>query len=403
MKMIKMITQKLYDLNGELKTFEATVLSCEPGDGVFNVVLDQTAFFPEGGGQPADTGTLNGVAVLDVQETPRGIVHYTAGELAAGVKVQGEIDWQKRFRRMQNHTGEHIVSGIVYKMYGFNNVGFHMGSDAVTLDFDGLLTKADMAKIELAANEAVVKNAEITVGYPSPDALADLPYRSKLNLTEGVRIVTVAGCDTCACCAPHVSSTGRIGIIKLLDVMRYKGGVRMSMLCGFDALADYNEKCRNTTAVSVLLSAKPNDIADAVERIQAELAVSQRSYAQLKQRLVEMVLDALTKQTLADETLSSREENICIFEPIFDMADLRRLVTAGVDLCDGVFAAFAGSDEGGYTYVIGSKSVDLSQHARAINTAISGRGGGRSSMLQGGAAADRKTIEAYFKNFNKQG
>lgn len=395
--MIKMITQKLYDLNGEVKTFEATVLSCEPGDGVFNVVLDQTAFFPEGGGQQADTGTLNGVVVLDVQETPQGLVHYTAGELATGVKVQGEIDWQKRFRRMQNHTGEHIVSGIVYKMYGFNNVGFHMGSDAVTLDFDGLLTKEDMAKIELAANEVVVKNRAVTVEYPSPAILADLPYRSKINLTQGVRIVTVAGCDTCACCAPHVSSTGQIGMIKLLDVMRYKGGVRMSMLCGFDALADYNEKCRNTTAVSVLLSAKPNDIADAVERIQAELAASQRSHAQLKQRLIEMVLDAL-----AGKTLSSCEENICIFEQMFDMGDLRRLVTAGVDLCDGVFAAFAGSDKDGYTYVIGSKSVDLSQHARAINTAINGRGGGKSSMLQGSAAADRKTIEAYFKDFNKK-
>lgn len=390
-----MMTQKLYDLNSDLKTFEATVLSCEPGEGRFNIVLDQTAFFPEGGGQPADTGTLNGVAVLDVQETPQGIVHYTAGELATGVKVQGEIDWQKRFRRMQNHTGEHVVSGIVYETYGFNNIGFHMGSDAVTLDFDGILTKEDMAKIELAANEAVVKNRKVTVEYPSPDALAALQYRSKLNLTEGVRIVTVAGCDTCACCAPHVSSTGQIGLIKLLDAMRYKGGVRVSMLCGFDALADYNEKCRNTTAVSVLLSSKQNEIADAVVRVQAELAASQRNNVQLKQRLIEMVLDALKSQTL-----TTHEENICIFEQVFDMADLRRLVTAGVELCGCVFAAFAGSDKDGYTYVIGSKSVDLSQHTRAINTAISGRGGGKSTMLQGSAAADRKTIEAYFKSFN---
>lgn len=390
--MTNMTTKKLYDLNCSLQHFEATVLSCEPGDGVFNVVLDQTAFFPEGGGQPADTGTLNGVAVLDVQETAQGIVHYTAGELAAGGKVQGEIDWQKRFRRMQNHTGEHIVSGIVYKMYGFNNVGFHMGSDAVTLDFDGLLTKEDMAKIELAANEAVVKNRQVTVEYPSPAILADLPYRSKISLTQGVRIVTVAGCDICACCAPHVSSTGQIGLIKLLDVSRYKGGVRMSMLCGFDALVDYNEKCRNTAAVSALLSAKQNEIADAVERLQAELKASQRRNMEMKQRLVEMIMDALV----------CGEENICIFEPFFDMADLRPLVTAGMERCGGAFAAFAGNDKDGYTYVIGSKSIDLRKQAQAINQAINGRGGGTSSMLQGSAATDKKTIEAYFKDYHAQ-
>lgn len=387
-----MITQKLYDLNCNLKSFEATVLLCEPGEGAFKVVLDQTAFFPEGGGQPADTGTLNGTPVLDVQETPQGIIHYTAEELTVGVSVQGEIDWQKRFRRMQNHTGEHVVSGIVFKRYGFNNVGFHMGSDAVTLDFDGHLTKEDLKEIELAANEAVVKNAEVTVEYPSPDALAALQYRSKLNLTQGVRIVTVAGCDTCACCAPHVSSTGQIGLIKLLDVMRYKGGVRVSMLCGFDALADYNEKCRNTTAVSVLLSSKPNEIADAVERIKAELAASQQKNVEIKQRLVEMTMS----------TLMCEEENICVFESFFDMADLRRLVTLGMERCDGIFAAFSGNDKDGYTYVIGSKNVDLALCTREINQAINGRGGGKSSMLQGSAAADKNTIEEYFKNFNEQ-
>ena len=385
------MTKKLYDLNCNLKNFEATVLSCKSGEGVFEVVLDQTAFFPEGGGQPADTGTLNDVAVLDVQETPRGIIHYTPAELCVGSKVCGQIDWEKRFRRMQNHTGEHIVSGIVYEMYGFNNIGFHMGSDVVTLDFDGHLSKEDLAKIEFAANEAVVRNTEVTVEYPSPDILAELPYRSKLDLTQDVRIVTVAGCDTCACCASHVSSTGEIGIIKLLDVMRYKGGVRASMLCGFDALADYNEKCRNTTAVSVLLSSKPNEIADAVERIQAELAATQQSNKAIKQRLVELTMD----------TLACEEANICVFESCFDMTDLRRLVTLGMERCGGVFAAFSGNDKDGYTYVIGSKSMDLSKRTQEINAAIKGRGGGRAPMLQGSAAADKKTIEEYFRNFKE--
>jgi alanyl-tRNA synthetase len=380
------MTTKLYDLNCNLQRFEATVLSCEGADGVFKVVLDQTAFFPEGGGQPADTGTLNGIAVTDVQETPAGIVHFASECIPAGTSVFGQIDWDKRFRRMQNHTGEHIISGIIDRLYGFSNVGFHIGSDTVTVDFDGFLTKDDLKKIELEANEIIIKNAPVTVEYPMPEVLTGLQYRSKINLTEGVRIVTVTGCDACACCAPHVASTGQVGIIKLLDAMRYKGGVRISMLCGFDALADYNEKCSSVAAVSALLSAKQKDIAAAVERTKEELAAAQRRNTEIKQRLIEIMID----------TLKDTKGNICVFEPMFDMADLRKLATAGLDFCTGVFAAFSGSEQDGYQFVIGSSTVDLRERAKAINEAINGRGGGTTTMMQGGAAAGRAQIEAYF-------
>lgn len=384
------MTKKLYDLNCGLQNFEATVLACETGDGVFKVTLDQTAFFPEGGGQPADTGTLNGIAVTDVQETPAGIVHFTAECLPAGTKVKGLIDWDKRFRRMQNHTGEHIISGIIYRQYGFNNVGFHIGSDSVTVDFDGFLSKEDLKRIEQESNAIVIKNAPVTVEYPIPDVLTGLQYRSKINLTEGVRIVTVAGCDACACCAPHVASTGQIGIIKLLDAVRYKGGVRISMFCGFDALADYNEKCSSVAAVSALLSAKQKDIADAVARTKDELAALQRKNSEIKQRLIEMTL----------ESMRAGNAVTCVFEPLFDMVDLRKLATAGLEFCSGVFAALSGSDQDGYQYVIGSKTLDLRARAKEINEAIGGRGGGTATMLQGGAAAGRAQIEAYFSKLS---
>ena len=249
------MTTKLYDQDSHCRTFSAQVLSCTPVQGgQWHIVLDQTAFFPEGGGQPGDQGTLDTVRVLDTRERGDAIVHITDGPLTPGTSVTGELDWALRFARMQCHSGEHVLSGLAHSLYGCTNVGFHMGEDQVILDFDKELTPQQLTVLEDRANQLITENRPVTARYPTPEELAALDYRSKLDLTEQVRIVTIAGCDVCACCAPHVTCTGEIGLVKLVDAMRHRGGIRLWMVAGRLALADYQRKQTNIAAISAALT-----------------------------------------------------------------------------------------------------------------------------------------------------
>lgn len=380
------MTIKLYDNDSYLQRFEAEVLSCAPAGDRWRVILDQTAFFPEGGGQAADPGVLGGVRVLDVQEEPEGIAHYVDKALTAGQTVQGEIDWPVRFRRMQNHTGEHIVSGLCHKLYGYENVGFHLGEEAVTIDFSGELTWEQLLELERLANEAVWADVPVKAEYPDPAVLKDLRYRSKLELTENVRIVTVEGYDVCACCAPHVHHTGEIGAIKILDSMRHRGGVRLTMICGTDAQVDYAKRADQVKRISNLLSVPRDDITQAVEKLMQEKEQLERTVAQRDQKLCDMRLKALRET----------EGNLCIVDEFENPIAMRELVNAGMALCGGVCAAFSGNDKTGYRYIIGSRTVDLRSEAKAINAALKGKGGGQSTMIQGSCTALRAEIEAYF-------
>ena len=253
------MTTKLYDQDSHCRTFSAQVFSCTPVQGgQWHIVLDQTAFFPEGGGQPGDQGTLDTVRVLDTRERGDAIVHITDGPLTPGTSVTGELDWALRFARMQCHSGEHVLSGLAHSLYGCTNVGFHMGEDQVILDFDKELTPQQLTVLEDRANQIITENRPVTARYPAPEELAALDYRSKLDLTEQVRIVTIAGCDVCACCAPHVTCTGEIGLVKLVDAMRHRGGIRLWMVAGRLALADYQRKQTNIAAISWRKSPKPS-------------------------------------------------------------------------------------------------------------------------------------------------
>ncbi len=381
------MTERLYYSDSHLAAFEAEVVSCTPsGKGYYVTVLDRTAFFPEGGGQPGDTGVIGDVPVTDTHEKDGDVCHYTSEFIEPGSYVKCSIDWGRRFNFMQNHSGEHIVSGIVHSMTGFNNVGFHMSEGFVTVDFDGELTGEQLEEIERTANGAVWENREVRAWFPAAAELKDIEYRSKLDITEGVRLVTIDGYDTCACCAPHVKRTGEIGVIKITDFMRHRGGVRITMVCGGDALADYCTKQDNVRKISVLLSAKPEETAGAVQRVKQELA-------QLKTELAEFRRQ-VTQSKIAG--LKPTEGNMCIFEEKLDMQSMRELVNAGMELCTGICAGFVGNDNDGYNYVIGSKYTDLRTASREINSAIEGRGGGKPEMIQGSAAASRRSIEEYF-------
>lgn len=383
------MTRKLYDEDSHLRRFSAVVRSCAAYGDRWQIVLDQTAFFPEGGGQDADTGTLGPARVLDVQEVSGEIVHYTDQPLEPGDAVEGMLDWEQRFRRMQEHSGEHIISGLAHHLYGYNNVGFHLGDETVTMDYDGELSAAQLSELERLANEAVWKNVPITAEYPSQETLRTLAYRSKLDLTEHVRIVTIEGYDVCACCAPHVSRTGEIGAIKIVDSMRHRGGVRLTILCGVDALRQYQMLFEEASALSNLLSVPKEQLVPAVERMFSERDALE---AALKNR--EEKLNALRLRAMPETGT-----NIVLIDAFDDPDAMRELVNIGMERASGVCAAFSGNDADGYRYIIGSRNMDLRARAKEINAALNGRGGGRPTMIQGSCTATRKEIEAFFNTF----
>ena len=387
------MTEKLFYEDSHMITFASVVLACEKKGEFYEAVLDRTAFFPEGGGQYADTGWISGIEVVDVQEHQGVIYHTIKKPLTVGEKVTGTIDWNERFSKMQQHSGEHIVSGLVHERFGYDNVGFHMGKDAITMDFNGVITKEQLKEIEYLADEAVVKNLDIQVIYPSREELADLEYRSKIEIEGQVRIVRIPGYDTCACCAPHVSKTGEIGMIKLVGMQNYKGGVRVSMLCGFRALADYNEKAENVKAISVLLSAKESDVAEEVMKLKEELSVQKNEIAELQKKLL------LHKA----ESIAENQNAVVMFETELAGSAPRELVNLLLKKNTKVAAVFAGTEEKGYRYVIGSKCVDVRPIAKLLNERFEGRGGGKPEMVQGSLSGNEFEIrEEVIKSCSKE-
>ena len=380
-----MDTRKLYYEDPYTKVFDAKILGCRRDEKRgWAVTLDATAFFPEGGGQGADTGTLGDVRVLDVHEKDGVITHYTDGPLPAGELVRGVLDWPVRFRRMQNHTGEHIVSGLVHQKYGFDNVGFHLDDEGCTVDFSGELTREQLDEIEQAANEAVWRDLPVTARFPLWVELAKMDYRSKLELTHDVRIVTIEGIDRCACCAPHVSSTGQIGPIKILDFMRHRGGVRLWMKSGETALADYRARYGATVAVSGLLNVPQAEVAAGVERLLEQRDALKREITALRRQMAEDQAAAL------QET----EGNILLFFQ-GEEESLRLLANAGMEKCGGVCAVFAGQDWE-YRFVMASRATDMRAFIKEHGPALQARGGGQTRMISGRCTASKAALEAFF-------
>ena len=384
----EIMTIKLYDKDSHQKEFSAIVTSCEEQNGKYVVTLNQTVFFPEGGGQTSDTGFLDDAFVSDVQIINKEIYHYLDKPLEVGKEVKGKINFEERFHKMQNHSGEHIVSGLICSLYNCNNKGFHMGKDGVTIDYDVPLTREDLDKIEDLANKAIYENIEILAEYPDEALLPSIPYRSKLELTEDVRIVTIPGYDICACCAPHVKRTGEIGLIKLLDFEKHKGGTRILMLCGFDALLDYRNKYENIKAIGAHLSAKQSETYEAVLRLDNEISEYKNTVYFLKKALLEAKISEM-KET---------DGNLVIFESILDMDSLRKIANEGAKMAKGICIVLSGDDNKGYSYIAASENVPLRDEAKKIASALNGKGGGSNEMIQGKLTAKRKEIEDFFRN-----
>lgn len=379
------MTERLYEQDSFSREFTAAVLSCEPQGDTYAVVVDRTAFFPEGGGQAADGGTLGGIEVLDVQTVGEDIVHTLAAPLAVGQTVTGVLDWENRFLRMQKHTGEHIVCGIIHRLYGYENVGFHLGSEDVTLDLDGELTREQLDVVEELANRAVTDNRAVTAAYPTADELVAMEYRSKKAIDGAVRIVTIEGLDRCACCAPHVETTGQVGLIKLLDFIRYKGGVRIHMQCGLDALRDYRMRYAQTATVAAALSVKQYAVIDGVERLLAQRDALSRELAAAKKEVLALRL----------ETLSPDSRRALFVEKAMDGETLRDLALAASARVGGLCAAFAGDDESGYNYA--AAGGDLPAFAAALKERLNARGGGSALLIQGRVFVTAAELAAFWQ------
>lgn len=382
-------TKEIYYENQYITEFESAVTACEDIGDVFHVILEATAFYPEGGGQPADTGCLvpvsgkNPVRVLDVREKAGLILHITDAPLAVGGIVTGHIDWERRFSLMQHHTGEHIISGLALSLYGYNNVGFHMGGEFTTMDLDGVLTPEQVKGLELMANKAVYENTVVCSRHPGSDELARMEYRSKKALTGDIRIVTVDGYDNCACCGLHCAATGEIGVIKLVQAQKYKSGMRLYMLCGLRAVEDYYRKNSDIYALSQLFSARPAEVVAAARQCHAE-------NAELKRQLAAYRFDALKSKA---EGIPAGLSLSYMFEDGLTSDELRRLCML---LCEKSAAAavFSGAD-GVFRYAVGSVGEDVRELGKRLNAELNGRGGGQKNLVQGTVNAGREAIEKW--------
>lgn len=423
-------TKRLYEENGSLTRFSATVISCFPIDDTkenpkpcFGIELDETAFFPEGGGQQADEGVIyksndltdlsakSPVKVYTTQFDENGrILHYTDSPIEPGTEIIGQINWEQRLSRMQNHGAEHLVCGLIHNRFGYENSGFHLNEDGAIFDVDGPLSSEQIAEIEKEANEVVYKNLPITISFPTPIEAKELEYRSKLDTFDDIRLVTIENTDVCACCAPQLDYTGQFGIIKIIDYMPHRGGMRMTLVAGADAYKDYSKLHESNSKIMALFSSKREMTFEHAQSFVEKLNAANEENTALKRELTEIIAvceidriknrrktpnttdnfeasdDIFSGNTLPD-TISYMSQTIeVVRHPLKDTIALRNLVNKCVADCGGIIAGFCPS-ENGYNYIV-AKSDDCDTNilpifAKHLNKMTGGRGGGNTKMIQG--------------------
>lgn len=383
--------EKLFYQDTHIIDFEAIVTDCRKdsaSDGYY-IILDRTAFFPEEGGQTADKGTINGRDVLDVQIRQNIIYHLMADPLPVGSTIMGHVDWNRRFDFMQQHSGEHILSGLIHKHYGFQNVGFHLSDREVTMDLDGQISFELLREIEAEANRIIWANIPVNAYFPSKETLASLTYRSKIEIEGDIRIVEIPGVDVCACCAPHVSSTGEIGIIKINSVQSHRGGVRLSILCGQRALRDYTTKQETVGALSNLLSTGQERLTDAVNKLRADSVQMKEAANQLSNQLLQLQISSLPAP--------SEAANVVLFSELSNMVAIRNTINELTKRYSGYCAFFSGNGETGYSFILGSSKLDCTVVSSFLKERFGAKCGGSKLMVQGSVTACQKQLDAFFQ------
>ena len=379
-----METKKLYYEDSHLKEFSAFVTGCVQVKDGWAVVLDQTAFYPTGGGQNCDLGVLGGANVLDVKEQGDAIIHLCDAPLEVGTMVSGTIDWMRRFDHMQQHSGEHLVMGQLYQKYGYHNVGFHMGTGLVTIDLDGPVTWEELMEIEGNANAVIWQNLPVKCWYPSPEELAEIPYRSKKKLPWPVRIVDFPGADVCACCGTHVKYTGEIGLIKFVSCIKFKEGVRIEMASGERAMKLFKNIFEQNRQVSQTFSAKILETGAAAQKFNDLLNQEKYRVVGLQRKLFAFIAESY-----------QGAERAIHFEDSLQPGQVRELADA-ISEKAGMAIVLSGTDEAGYAICIISKTADTREVGKAVNAALNGRGGGKPGAFQGSLKATRTQIETFF-------
>ncbi len=384
------MTEKLYYKDSYIKEFTAIVLSCKIIENGYCVLLDKTAFFPESGGQCSDVGFVGEAKVIYVFEKEGEIYHITDTPLNVGSYYCCKLNFDRRFRNMQNHSGEHIISGVIHNHFGYDNVGFHLGVENVTADFNGKLTKDEILLIESEANNVVFSNLNIKAYFLNKTEAENIDYRSKSEICGELRIVEIENIDYCACCAPHVNKTGEIGLIKITDFEAYKGGTRIYIKCGVDALKDYNDKYRNILAISDMLSAKRNETADAVARLIKENDKLKHENSLLKQKILLFDL----------EKIEHSDDYILIEHNSNDMIELCTIAKAYSEKSEK-FAIALYSNEDDITFTAISKSFSLLEIADYLRKNYSAKCGGKENVIQGKAQISLYTFKSILDNFCK--
>ena len=378
-----MKTVKLFETDAYISTFEAVVLSCEADKRGYRVLLDKTAFFPEGGGQPSDTGTLSGTAVFDVQIIADEIYHYTKTTFTAGKKVVGKIDFDRRFNFMQNHTAEHIVSGLVHKKFGFDNIGFHLNENEVTFDFNGFFTPSQLKELEYEANKRVWRNLGVSAYYPDEAELKSTPYRAKSGIEGEIRLVKIEDTDICACCAPHVKSTGEIGLIKFLGTENQHGGTRIFMKCGAFALEDYKNKADDIKTISEALSAKPHEVVRAFLAQSERLETQKAKIKELKDKLFCYEINFFD---------STKAATISAYADIKDL----QMLADGLHKAHGGVRTALSFNSGGAAFAMCADEPEITREFERLKTRFTVKGGGRDMTRQGSIIAPAEDILEYF-------
>ena len=382
-----MPTRKLYYEDCHLRQFTATVTGCTQTKKGWEVTLSATAFYPEGGGQSCDLGVLDGVNVLDVKERGEEVIHLCDAPLAEGCEVEGTIDWDRRFDLMQQHTGEHILSGLINKKYGYHNVGFHVGKQAMEIDFDGPIPMEELMELEAKANAAIWQDLRVKCWYPSQEELPTVTYRSKRELPWPVRIVQVPGFDSCACCGVHAASTGEVGIIKILGAMKFHEGIRIEMLCGRRAYGFLGQVYDQNRLVSQTFSAKVLQTGEAARRVNEQLNQEKIRAAALEKRVFAAIAGAY-----------ENAGDVAHFEEGLTSVSVRELADAIAERCGGIAAVFSGTDEAGYSMCLIGKGLDVKPLGTELTKALNGRGGGKPGSFQGSLKATRQQIETFFED-----
>ena len=381
-------TQKLYYQNSLLQEFSATVLFCKPQGEHWLIALDSTAFYPEGGGQPADYGTLQGVCVLDVQQKESIVWHTTAQPLSVGATVQGKIDWQRRLDLMQQHTGEHILSGLLHSLYGAENVGFHIGAEFVTMDTDIALSEQQLFIAEHKANQIIWQNLAVDSTFPQQEQLSQLEYRCKKEILDAVRIVTIPDADCCACCGTHLPYTGMVGQIKIIDWQNYKGGTRLTIVCGNRALKQFELRREQLALIGTMLSTPVAQTATAVEHCQNQLQKLQQQLAQTQ---------LLWFQSIAGSV--SKEKPLLLFIEQLNPAELRTLCLEICKHTTQLVLVCSGSGETGLSYAIGQQDGNVSSFVQQLNQTLQGKGGGKPNLATGKLTTTPQQLQDFWNTY----